>query len=349
MKKHRVTSGQVAERAGVSRTAVSFVLNGLDTNKVSDATRRRVLAVAAELGYVPNAAARALVSGKTATIGLVVSQADHIRVDAFVPQTLHSLARICSAFGYRLLVETSDPGQPTYEYDQLVDAKQIDGLVVLNPDPTDVRLRRLIDDGYPLVMIGGHPHPSASAVWVDSVAAMDTATTHLIDHGHDQIAFIHYRHIPQYSIGGRFGGYRSALNKADIRFDEALVRSGDYSADSGYCAMTSLLDSGQEFSAVVAGNDTIAMGAMAAIVESGRHVPADIAVVGFDDIPLARYAVPSLTTVRLPAADMAATCGEMIIELITKGSLRENKRAFQAELVVRHSCGVLRVGERPAR
>lgn len=339
MKNRRVTSGQVAERAGVSRTAVSFVLNGLDTNKVSDATRRRVLAAAAELGYVPNAAARALVSGKTATIGLVVSQADHIRVDAFVPQTLHSLARICGAFGYRLLVETSDTGQPTYEYDQLVDAKQIDGLIVLNPDPADARLRRLIDDGYPLVMIGGHSHPSASAVWVDSVAAMDTATTHLINHGHDRIAFIHYRHIPHHSIGGRFGGYRQALSRAGIPFDGTLVRSGDYSADSGYGGMRSLLDSGQEFSAVVAGNDTIAMGAMAAIVEAGRHVPGDIAVVGFDDIPLARYAVPSLTTVRLPAADMAASCGEMIIELITKGTLRENKRVFQAELVVRGSCG----------
>lgn len=345
MKNRRVTSGQVAERAGVSRTAVSFVLNGLETNKVSDATRRRVLEAAAELGYVPNAAARALVSGKTATIGLVVSRADHIRVDAFVPQTLHSLARICSAFGYRLLVETSDAGQPTYEYNQLVDAKQIDGLVVLNPDPADVKLRRLIDDGYPLVMIGGHPHSSASAVWVDSVAAMDAATTHLIEHGHDRIAFIHYRHISQYSIGGRFGGYRQALSRAGVSFDGGLVRSGDYSADSGYGAMRSLLEAGPEFSAVVAGNDTIAIGAIAAIVESGRHVPGDIAVVGFDDIPLARYAVPSLTTVRLPAADMATRCGEMIMELISTGSLGATKHVFKADLVVRHSCGARPLSE----
>ncbi|HWV22934.1 MAG TPA: LacI family DNA-binding transcriptional regulator, partial [Thermomicrobiales bacterium] len=138
--KRRVTSQEVARRAGVSRTTVSFVLNGVQTGKVSDETRARVRRAARELGYVPDAAARTLVSGKTGTVGLVVSRADHIGVDAFIPQTIQSLAQTCNGFGYRLLIETSDEGQTTYDYDQLVGAKRIDGLVVLNPDPADHRL-----------------------------------------------------------------------------------------------------------------------------------------------------------------------------------------------------------------
>jgi LacI family transcriptional regulator len=137
----RVTSEQVARRAGVSRTTVSFVLNGVSSGKVSNSTRQRVLEAANDLGYVPDAAARTLVSGKTGTIGLVVSRAEHIRVDAFVPQILDSLTRTCMRRGYRLLVETSEDDQTTYDYHQLVGSKQIDGLVVLNPDPEDVRLR----------------------------------------------------------------------------------------------------------------------------------------------------------------------------------------------------------------
>ena len=346
VKQRRVTSREVALRAGVSRTAVSFVLNGVETRKVSEATRQRVLEAAVELGYVPDAAARTLVSGKTGTVGLVVSRADHIRVDAFVPQTLHSLTRVCNENGYRLMVETSEPGQRTYEYAQLVRAKQIDGLVVLNPDPRDARLDSLIETGFPLALIGGHPNPDVAAVSVDSASAMDRATAHLIEEGHSRIGFIHYREITDFSSGGRFGGYRAALERAGIPFDPELVESGDYSADSGYRAMASMLARETGLTAIVAGNDTIAMGAMAAIAEAGLRIPADIAIVGFDDIPLARFTVPALTTVHLPAAEMAARCGEMILEIVSNGPPGEPKHIFQASMVVRHSCGARSLTER---
>jgi LacI family transcriptional regulator len=335
----RVTSHDVARRAGVSRSTVSFVLNGVRTDRVSDATRERVLRAARELSYIPDAAARTLVSGKTSTIGLVVSRAEHIRVDGFVPQILHSLAQVCSARNHRLILETSDPGQSTYEYDQLAGSRQIDGLVVLNPDPLDDRLAALIEREFPIVLIGSHPHPCVPTVAVDSVLAMRHATEHVIGLGHRRIGFIHYREVIDLGMGGRFKGYRVALEAAGIPFDERWVRSGNFNAESGHEAMLSLLDEAERPTAVVMGNDTIALGAMSAVVESGLRVPDDVAIVGFDDIPLARYAVPALTTVRLPASEMAEACGHMILDLIADGKVDSPKRWFPAELVVRLSCG----------
>jgi LacI family transcriptional regulator len=240
-----------------------------------------------------------------------------------------------------LLIETAEVDGLTYDYDQLVRAKQIDGLVVLNPDPGDQRLDALISTGYPVSMIGSFPHPDAVAVSIDSVTAMDEATTHLIGLGHREIGFIHYRALRDLSSGGRFRGYRSALERAGIPLDERLVRSGDYSAESGYRAMQSLLSGGQSPTAVVTGNDTIAIGAMSAISDTGLRVPDDIAIVGFDDIPLARFFSPSLTTVRVPAPEMADTCGQQIVALIEGRPIAERTRVFATELVVRRSCGAV--------
>lgn len=335
----RVTSQEVAERAGVSRTTVSFVLNGVRTERVSKATRERVLRAARDLGYIPDAAARTLVSGKAGAIGLVVSRSEHVRIDAFVSQILYGLAPVCSARGHRLILETADPEQPTYDYDQLVGSRQIDGLIVLNPDPGDERLASLIDRGFPIVLIGAHPHPNVPTVAVDSASAMRDATEHVMRLGHRRIGFIHYRQVADLGMGGRFSGYRSALTAADIPLDARWVRSGNFSAESGYEAMHSLLAESEPPTAVLMGNDTIALGAMAAVEESGLRVPDDVAIVGFDDIPLARFAIPALTTVRLPAVEMASICGEMIFDLIANGEIEPLKRWFPTELIVRRSCG----------
>lgn len=337
--RRRVTSKEVATRAGVSRTTVSFVMNGVQSDKISPATRERVLEAARELGYVPDAAARTLVSGKTGTIGLVVSRAEHIGVDAFIPQIIHGLSRVSARHGYRLLIETAEDAGATYNYDQLVMAKQIDGLVVLNPDPRDQRLETLISTGYPVSLIGSFPHPDAVTVSVNSVTAMDEATTHLIGLGHRRIGFIHYRPMPDLSAGGRFRGYRSALERAGIAIEERLVRSSNYSAASGYEAMQSMLEEGGAPTAVITGNDTIAIGAISAITKGGLNVPGDIAIVGFDDIPLARFVIPALTTVHVPAEAMADACGQQIVKLIEGRPLEHRKQVFPTALIVRDSCG----------
>lgn len=335
----RVTSRDVAERAGVSRATVSFVLNGVRTDRVSDATRERVLCAARELGYVPDAAARTLVSGRTGTIGLIVNRARHLRVDAFINQALHRLTELCSDRGYRLLIETSDLSRGVYDYRGLVESRQIDGLVVINPNPDDTRMAELIDRRYPLVLLGNHPDRRAATVSVDSHRAMRVATRHLIGLGHQRIGFIHYRGIERLDGGGRFGGYRAALAEAGLAFEPRWVRAGDYSAESGHAAMRSLLIEPDCPTAVVVGNDTVAIGAIAAVAEAGLRVPDDVAVIGFDDIPLARFVLPPLTTTRVPAEDMVRRAGDMVVRLVEGQGLEEHRARLPTQLIVRRSCG----------
>lgn len=338
----RVTSGDVARRAGVSRTTVSFVLNDVAGMKISAETRRRVLQAAEELGYVPDAAARTLASGKTSTLGLIVGHSRLIRVDAFIPQLLQALADVCREHGYRLLLESAEHADQPGAYERLVRAKQIDGLVVLNPRPGDAQLRALIETDFPLVLIGRSPHPAAYSVNTEAdpvPPATRQTTEHLIGLGHRRIAFIHFRPFEDPATDARLRGYLDALAAAGIAHDADLVRPGDYSADSGYDAMTELLAAWPRPTALVAGNDTIALGAMAAVHEAGLRVPDDVAVVGHDDIPIARYAVPSLTTVRVPAYAMGRRCGEMVVQLMAGETPAERQVVCPTELIVRHSCG----------
>jgi LacI family transcriptional regulator len=335
----RVTSREVAERAGVSRATVSFVLNGVRANRVSDATRQRVLRVARELGYVPDAAARSLVSGRAGTIGLLVNHAQHLGVDSFINQALHSLTEMCGDRGYRLLIETSDLTRGACADAGLAEARRIDGLVVINPNPDDARLAELIERHYPMVLLGNHPDPRVATISVNSHAAMEAATRHITARGHRRVGFIHYREIASVDEGGRFGGYRAALHAAGLPFEARIVRSGDYSAESGYRAMRSLLTEPDRPTAVMIGNDTVAIGAISAIVDAGLRVPGDVAVVGFDDIPLARFVVPALTTIRLPAEEMARRAGDMVVRLVEGEALAEHRVRLPTELIVRRSCG----------
>jgi DNA-binding LacI/PurR family transcriptional regulator len=157
--------------------------------------------------------------------------------------------------------------------------------------------------------------------------------------GHTRIGFIHYRELTRLDVGGRFGGYRKSLDDAELVFDDVLVRSGNYDAGSGFHAMRSLLGLSTNPSAVMTGNDTIAIGAIAAVADAGLSVPKDVAVVGFDDIPIGKFLVPPLTTIRVPVAEMAEQAGEMVIRLIRDELLEEHRVRFPTELVVRSSCG----------
>jgi LacI family transcriptional regulator len=315
------------------------VLNNVSAANISEETRARVLQAAQELGYVPDAAARMLASGQSRTIGLVISHAHHIRVDAFIPQVLYGMNEISRQHGFRLLLEAVEDVSRPDAYIDLVRSKQIDGLLILNPRSDDPQLPQLLDRRYPLVLIGAYPHPAAHYVQIDQIKSCCVATAHLIGLGHQRVAFINYA-PPEY-IGAveRLHGYQKALADARIAYDERLVRFGDYSAESGYAAMRSLLDGAPRPSAVFAGNDTIAFGAMAAIHEAGLRIPEDIAIVGYDDIPKARYAIPPLTTLRSMPLEQAQRCMAMLIQLISGETPPTSQVTLDAELIVRQSCG----------
>jgi DNA-binding LacI/PurR family transcriptional regulator len=338
----RVTSQQVAKHAGVSRTTVSFVLNNVSRAGIPEETRQRVLESARFLGYVPNAAAKSLASGASQTIGLVVASTEHLPVDAFIPQVLYSLCRDSHALGYRVLLETVEDVSKPGAYDDLVRGQRIDGLIVINTRSDDAQLPELIRRNFPVVLIGASEWAAlgerTGVIWNDARQASRQATEHLLALGHSRIAHITFSPEDYHATQDRKLGYLEALQAANVS-DCGLLEHGNYSAESGFVAMQKLLKRRQRPTALFAGNDTVAIGAMAAIQESGLRIPQDIAVVGYDDIPTARYLSPSLTTVQVSATEHGRLAVRTLGKLMQGQKTDRMQQLQNTPLIVRDSCG----------
>ena len=337
-KKRRVTSQDVADRAGVSRTTVSFVLNEVEVN-IRPATRQRVLDAAGELGYVANAAARALARRETHTIALVlIRDSSHIASDAFLPSVMHGLISSLRPAGFRLLLETVDNADEPDIYLNLVRARQIDGIVLSGPRSDDKQLAELIESGFPVVLLGQLPGTGACFVDVDNRSTAHMAVEHLISQGHRRIACITNAPLMYTGATDRLFGYLDALAAHDLPKDEALVRYGDFDLESGRTATRSLLaELADPPTAIFAASDVIAIGAISMVHELGLRIPEDIAVVGIDDVPMARYMTPPLTTARLPANELGRRAGEMLLGCIRGKSSAKRQLLLKTELVLRES------------
>lgn len=336
----RITSQDVASAAGVSRTTVSLVLNDVKGIKISPATRQKVQLAASSLGYVPNAAARALASQRAHIVGLLLARRSrHISSDAFITQILEGLLDVFRQHELCLLIDIVDPEHQKEAYIQLARAKRIDGILFSGPRLDDEGLRMLEQEGFPTVLIGQIPDTGLCMVDVDNRAAAQVATAHLVALGHRRIACITNAQ-PTYSASiERLDGYKDALSDAGLEYDEALIRYGDFTMESGYLCMIDLLDSQVPFSAAFVASDTLALGAKAAMCERGLKVPKDVALVGFDDLPIARYMDPPLTTVHLPVADLARRASEVLISVMN-GDINECQSIMlDTRLIVRESSG----------
>jgi LacI family transcriptional regulator len=330
----RPKSKDVAALAGVSTTTVSFVLNDRAGASISPATRRRVLEAAAQLGYLPHASARGLAGGRTHTIGLVVRQSpEQVAEDALLSETLRGVSAAARAARYRVLVEPLGVRDGTYG--ELIRSRGTDGLVVSGPRVDDAELGALARLGAPVVIQGSLPGVDLPSVDVDNVAAARNATQHLVELGHRRIGFITNAPFQYTAARERRDGYRLAVQEAGLEVDEGLVVEANFDAASGRRAMARLLERGG-VTAVFVASDVVAFGAMAAIREAGLRVPEDLSIVGFDDIPLAAYFDPPLTTVHLPAHDLGRAAGVALLDRIN-GRAVEARTVLPTALVVRSS------------
>ena len=338
------TSTQVARRAGVSRTTVSFVLNDVRDQGISDSTRARVLATARDMGYEPNAAARTLASGSTGTVALVIPKASHLYVDVFLAQLAASINEECHRHGLRMLIEsTEDDGREPGGFVNLVRGRHIDGLIVVNlPTTAREHLVRIQEAGIPMVVLAGGQTgmESFQTVGNDTMLSAHIAVDHLLNLGHQRIAYVSFA-PPEYdTINGRETGWRTALQARGIAPDPAWVEYGDISAESGYAATRRLIARGGKFSALFAGNDTIAFGAIRALNEAGLRVPHDVALVGYDDIPLAAFASPPLTTMRSDPISHGKDAMQLLwSQLNPDAHVEAPRHERSARLVIRESCG----------
>ena len=333
----RATSSDVAKKAQVSRTTVSFVLNSVPGVSISEATRKRVLGAAKELNYSPNAAGRKLVSGKSNTIGLILSQSpEQVFADAFLPQVILGVEQATIQQGFHVLLKLVSPDDPG-GYTHLIRENHVDGILLSGPRQSDQEIVRLHREGVPVMLMGQLPDSDIPFVDINASAGAEIAVAHLIESGHRQIAMITNAPLSYTSAQQRRTGYMDALNKANVTIDPLLIKEGDYTPASGFQAMTELLQQSSRPTAVFVASDVVAMGALLAIKIAGLKVPEDIAMVGFDDIPLAEYFDPPLTTIRLPAYGLGWAAGERLIRLIRGEGLDQKEIMVESELIVRAS------------
>jgi DNA-binding LacI/PurR family transcriptional regulator len=331
----RPTSADVAARAGVSRTTVSFVLNGRDV-AISPATRERVIDAARQLEYHPHAPARQLAAGTSQTIGLVLRQSpEQVAGDALLAETLRGMTAAARRAGYRVIVEALEPKGGRYA--DLLRSGRTDGLVVSGPRVDDPDLRDIVRDRVPVVLQGSLPGLDVSSVDVDNVAGARRAVEYLISLGHRRIGCVTNAPLAYTSARERLAGYRAALDDANIEPQPEWIVEAAFDAQSGHHAMAKLLDRA-ELDAVFVASDVVAFGALGALRAARCRVPHDISVVGFDDIPLAAFLDPPLTTVRLPAYELGRAVGTALLDRIATPAA-PRRTLLPTELVVRESTG----------
>lgn len=336
-----LTLEDIARQAGVSRSTVSRVVNNFPN--VSADVRQRVLDVIQQTGYHPNAAARTLASQRSWTLGLVLPQSAHqIFTDPYYPHLMKGIAQTCNDHNFTLALFLVGNEEDERKISARITRKGLlDGVLVQSGHHGDQQLiGRLVDAGIPQVVIGRpFRYDNVSYVDVDNVNAAFNAVTHLIRQGRQRIATI--SGLLQSTAGlDRKSGYLKALGERGYKLDEALIIEGDFTEAGGYYAMQSLLPAHPD--AVFAASDVMALGAMRAAREAGLSVPDDLAVVGFDDIPIAATSEPPLTTIRQPVSQTGIRAVEALIDQIENGIQPPRHIIMDTQLVIRDSCGANR-------
>jgi DNA-binding LacI/PurR family transcriptional regulator len=335
------TSHDVARLAAVSRTTVSYVLNNSDSGiAISDATRQRVLDAARDLGYHPNAAARSLRRQRAGVVGLVTyDTSNRIGSNAFMWLVMDGVLSELAPRGMRLIVEAANDDRPD-PCVSLVREGHVDGLIVTGARPANTELRVLHADGTPIVLWGRLSESDLPYVDIDNVAAARTAVEHLLDLGHTRIGCItNAPPMTDTAAADRLEGFREALEARGLRFDESLVRSGHFDERSGLAAMTSLLERPERPTAVFVASDEVALGALKAAKTAGIRVPDDLAIVGFDDLSVATFVEPALTTVRVPAREIGSVAARVLMDSVADPTSPREPQVLTTELIVRDSSG----------
>lgn len=332
---HPATITDVASLAGVSIATVSRVING--TTPVSEATIRKVRQAIVALNFTPHFAARILASKKTNTIGLILPEISGF----FFSPLLRGIEEGLRRTGYELLVHSAvfrhEQGDPVSiklgEYNT-------DGLLVFTDSLDESEISRLYNIGFPMVLLHQTPPKAMDipCVTIENKAGAKKLVDHLIEvHGYRKIALLTGPSTEEDSRW-REMGYRESLSSHNIPFDLGLISLGAFDAEIAHASITHWLNTGISFDALFAGDDEAATGAITALKHAGIQIPEEIAVVGFDDIYIAQYLSPPLTTIRAPTEQVGFEAARQLLRLIRQEPA-EPLVLLPTELIIRRSCG----------
>lgn len=329
-----VTIKEVARRAGVSVATVSRVYN--HSHRVREETRVRVRRTAQRLGYSPHGAARSLVTNRTHTIGVLLPDL----YGEFFSELIRGIDQTAQARGYHVLLSSARSRIESLEPALRSMRGRVDGLILMTPDLDAAAAGRSLPAGFPVVLLNGPPSDAACDSFV--IANFDGARSmvrHLASLGHRRIAIICGAE-QNFDAAERLRGYRTALAELGLDTDPGLELPGDFSEAAGHDAARRMLERDLRPSAVFAANDGMAIGALSAFRDAGLRVPEDIAVAGFDDIPMARYVEPTLSSVRVDISELGKNATDRLLDALGEPAPRTLRHhTLPTTLVVRRSCG----------
>jgi len=339
--KTKATIKNVAEEAGVSIATVSRVVNGIP-GQYNEKTKKRVMQIIEKLNYQPNAIARSLRNRKTHTIGFVVPG-----LQPFFAEILEGVQSVARKKGYSTVLCNTDydPKQEEAYVVNLLE-RRVDGVIFTSGVMRDEHILKLKEEGIPIVLIEKFMESSdIPAIVIDNFSAAKKAVKHLLGLGYKNIGYISAP-LELVPLRERFEGYKQALLESQIPYDPSIVyiektiKKEDLR--SGYKIMEKILHQGNFPRAFFIVSDTLAIGAIKAIKDFGMRVPADIAIVGFDDIDIASFSDPPLTTMAQPKYEMGVKGMEMLIKVMNGIKLRKREVRLDVKIVIRGSCGGLK-------
>jgi LacI family transcriptional regulator len=335
-----VTIKDVAREANVSVATVSRVLNG--SGPVSEKTRRLIREVAGRMRYVPHSGARSLITSKTQTLGVLLPDL----YGEFFSEVIRGMDDTAQRNGFHLLISRAYADRHGIETAIRAMRGRVDGVVAMSPD-LDAESLLNLPSTIPVVLLCSVSRGNEiDSLTIQNCRGAREMVTHLVSLGHRRIAII--KGSPRnYDAAERLRGYRIALREGGIAPDTSLELGGDFTECGGYNATLALLEMTPPPTAIFAANDSMAIGALSALRESGVEVPEHMAVAGFDDIPLARYLDPPLSSVHVPICELGARAVELLLHGITNKNDHARKRErVSTKLVIRRSTGSL-PAERP--
>jgi DNA-binding LacI/PurR family transcriptional regulator len=336
--KKRYTIKDIAEQSGVSLSTVSLVLN--DNPRISQTTRARVLKTIKRLGYQPNRMARALARRHTQTLAILVPQLRHAFADVYFGEIVSGIYDHASRLDYKILLEVAgDEFIESQEYLQLYDQKFIDGIMFIGANSRHRFIAEFVDGKRPFLLVNNYTKEFDLNYVVSNYRYGGwQAAMHLVRLGHRRIGFIAGGVAEIQTSQDILESFKEVLEESGIVYDPKLVVDGWLTEEGGMKAAEELLRNDPKITAICALNDKMALGAMKKINELGLRVPQDVAVVGFDDIPQASFAIPGLTTMHQPLYEIGKLACERLIELI-HGKVSRVQEVLPIYLTVRESCG----------
>lgn len=331
--KNRLTINDIAKLAGVSKGAVSYVLN--NKQGVSEEVRERVLRIIEEYGYRPNKLAQALAGKKTNFVALVIPDIS----DVFYAKIIKGVERTLSKNGYFLnLYSTHGNPEKEQEVFDFLNTGFVEGAIVMAYHLEKDFIDKIIDLKIPFVFID-YPYGDYKvySVTVANEEGGFKATEYLIFLGHKKIVFIHGAK-EAWDSEFRFRGYLKALEKYNLPFNEKLVLRGDFTKEGGYRAVKEFLSVSKDFTAIFSANDHMALGAIRALREEKLKVPEDISIIGFDNIEASALSNPPLTTIMQPIYQLGEMSAKILLRLLSGENLEQKRYLLKTQLIERKSC-----------